>query len=174
MRKIEYLVFGDIGKLESYQRNTEEKSILNIYPCDESNLHDLKKKYSRRQIFIVSHFNWMDTFNKLVDDEYDFYNQYQHIGYEYDDLVIYLPNNFEYDENSKRLIYHFQNHENGFDTILPDDSLNAWLYVAFTRATKSIRIFVDPANKYKTQICEYFNKRLQNLEPKIENNNFIC
>ncbi|MBO6072404.1 hypothetical protein J6P59_01920 [bacterium] len=43
-------------------------------------------------------------------------------------------------------------------TILP------FLYVSFTRATKSIRIFVDENNPDKENICKYFNDRIDELE----------
>lgn len=174
LEKIGYIVFGDKGKLHNYLNQTKEKSILQIYPCVEMNLSDLSRKYNKEQIFIVSHFNWMDDFNNLENQEYDYYNQYQQIGCEYDNLTIYLPTNFEYDEIQKKLIYRFIDRSDNIEKILPDEVLESWLYVAFTRATKSISIFVAPKNKYKLEICKYFNGRLEDLEHSLKNpNNFV-
>lgn len=171
LKKIDYIVFGDTTKLESYLKYNDEKTFLQIYPCIESNLLWLSNKYSRKQIFIVSHFNWMYNLNQIDGDEYSYYNQYQHIGYEYDELAIYLPKNFEYDEKSKKLIYRFVNQEKCKEEVISDDALKAWLYVAFTRATKIIRIFVSQDNKYKDKICEYFNNRIQQLAVGKDNAN---
>ena len=48
---------------------------------------------------------------------------------------------------------------------MSDESLESWIYVAFTRATKHIKIFVSDTNPCKKEICDYFNKRIIEVEP---------
>lgn len=149
LHKIKYLVFNDKNSLNYYRKHQFESS-LEIDYCQESNLDKIKGEYPDSPIFVVYHMN-LDSY----------LNEYQHLGYEYNALIIYLPPNIKYDAINKKLQYYFDERKN---RMVIDEAFQSWLYVAFTRPTKLIKIFVDETNRDKYKIIKYFNDKLNELE----------
>ena len=143
IRRIQTLFFNN-----SSLPTNKEKSFLRIEPCRISSLDKLKEDYKGIPILEINGANIKDH---LI--------QYQFIGSEYNDVIIFLNSKFSF--KRKKLI--FNNYINKHEIKEENNTLLTWLYVAFTRATKSIKIFVDETNKYKDDICNYFNNKLKEL-----------
>ena len=145
LKKIHYLVYG---KHINGKDISNDNSELVIHRCKSDNLLNIQKTY--KNILFVS-----------TNNEPGFLTPYQYIGYEFDHVVIYFSKWFRCINDQKNRVNICINKNNNWlqdsKTILP------FLYVSFTRATKSIRIFVDENNPDKENICKYFNDRIDEL-----------
>ncbi|MBQ5543714.1 MAG: hypothetical protein IIT97_02100, partial [Mycoplasmataceae bacterium] len=157
-----YLLLGKKNFLDEY-KNNKITSLLMINKCQTSSLKKIEKLFKKENILVISHKNFGNE---------EYLNQYQHIGYEYDELIIFINKNMFYDSKSNCLMYSFDEISEYalmydclyLNNLVYFDALFTWLVVAFTRATKSIRIFVDENNPDKENICKYFNDRIDELE----------
>ena len=147
LKKIHYLVYG---KSNNKKDTSNDDSKLIIHRCKSDNLLNIQKTYKNKNILFVS-----------TNNEPGFLTPYQYIGYEFDHVAIYLSKWFRCIKDQKNrvhiCIYKNNNWLQDSTTILP------FLYVSFTRATKSIKIFVDENNPDKENICKYFNDRIDEL-----------
>ena len=144
LNKIKYLVYDDNNKLNEYLKN-KDKSFLKIEKCESSNEQNIKKRYSEKIpiLFVSSH----NDQEKLTT--------YKYIGSEHKEIIVYFSKDWVYDKE-KNMINTSKKQK--------EELIYSLLFVTFTRATLSIKIFVDEENKFKDEICGYFNNKLINLK----------
>ena len=145
INRLQKLIFNDSKDSEV------DETFLKIDYCQPSTIDKIKEIY--KDDVPILEINGSNLTGHLI--------QYQFIGNEYDHVIIFLSSKFLFQRNKLKICFY----DNINKKLMKETkyTLLTWLYVAFTRATKSIKIFVDEENENKKQICDYFNKKLKEL-----------